>query len=538
MTPNRTVPRLGRTLAALLALVAMAAPASGQEYPGPSPQYWPVGGEFENGRAPDFFWIERPAPRIGATTFDGNRSTWSFRVDANKVRAPVYAPPGSLVSLSIRTLSGDPAQVVSLRDGAGEPLVFEVQRASARRVVLAPIPAGPDGGLEVVVEGLNGGSGTYQLVATSARDPAGFSEPERLDSWAPGQVVLCAEAGTDFAFLERLLGVDVRDEEYGAALVDLGVGGIEAARFMAMLLAGVGCAEPNALAEFPEGSLSSRLFLGSQFGREEYLDQRGLRSVRARQAHRRENGAGVVVAVLDTGIDPVHPVFADRLVPGFDLVDLVDQDGGPWERRDGLNQDGQGAPDDGFGHGTAVAGLVLAAAPEALIMPVRVLDTEGRGTAAEVAIEIRRAVDAGAHVINLSLGTDTFSVVLSDAVAYAHDHGVVVVAAAGNDGDKNGVEYPASERGVVAVTALGAAGRRTRFANGNRRTTTVAAPGTALVTTYPGGRWAKATGTSFATALASGGAALAIGAGRRSTAPAVVRHMTRRWKLDLLRLAR
>ena len=157
-------------------------------------------------------------------------------------------------------------------------------------------------------------------------------------------------------------------------------------------------------------------------------DQWALKRVGAEAAWKAGRGAGQVIAVIDSGVDLGHEDLAGKLVPGWDFVEDDDD------------------PQDGYGHGTHVAGIAAAAsgngigvagvAPDAKIMPVRVLDGDGRGTLADVIDGIRWAVDHGATVINLSVGGTGQAVLgpgFDDAVREAWDRGVVCVVAAGND---------------------------------------------------------------------------------------------------------
>src|SRR4051794_27500909 len=143
-------------------------------------------------------------------------------------------------------------------------------------------------------------------------------------------------------------------------------------------------------------------------------------------------GAGATIAIVDTGVDLNHPDLRDKLLPGVDLV--TDETCTP------------GAQDLN-GHGTHVAGIAAAAtnngigvagtAPQAKVMPVRVLNAAGAGTTEDISAGIRWAADHGAQVVNLSLGADVSIPLLdlsgiSPAVDYAFAHGAVVVAAAGN----------------------------------------------------------------------------------------------------------
>lgn len=157
----------------------------------------------------------------------------------------------------------------------------------------------------------------------------------------------------------------------------------------------------------------------------------GLQKVRAETAWSAGTGKGVTVAVVDSGVDPDHEDLRANIVPGYDFV----------------AQDGD--PRDEEGHGTHVAGIVAAVAnngigvagvaPNAKIMPVRVLDSEGSGSLSDIEAGVRWAVEHGAKVVNLSLGSDVLIEFLSggtltDAVNYAWSKGVIAVISAGNEG--------------------------------------------------------------------------------------------------------
>ena len=253
----------------------------------------------------------------------------------------------------------------------------------------------------------------------------------------------------------------------------------------------------------PEGSGFAGGVLGSWFGRADFLRQNAVRAIKARSAHDFATGAGVIVAVLDTGVDSTHALFTDppgRVLVGWDFVDL-DEDASE-DEGNGIDDDGDGHKDEGYGHGTTVAGLVLLAAPAAKILPVRVLDDEGVGTAGRIAAGIRYAIDAGAHVVNLSLGGRGDSPAIRAALDEAMASGVVVVAASGNtrarrEGAPPDMHFPASVLGVIAAT--GRVGRE-----GD-----VWAPSVGLAGPYPSDRWFRGNGTSYSCALVSGGAALA-----------------------------
>ncbi|MGE0710083.1 MAG: S8 family serine peptidase [Planctomycetota bacterium] len=206
----------------------------------------------------------------------------------------------------------------------------------------------------------------------------------------------------------------------------------------------------------------------------------------------------VVVAVLDTGADTAHPDLANRLVPGFDFVNNT------------------ATMSDDNGHGTAMCGIVAAegqnnlgvagVAMNARVMPVKVADSQGQASVADVVAGIDYAIQQNARVINLSLGAPVGSAVLEAAVNRALTAGVVVVASAGNDPVHHEV-FPAAYPGVISATALqpdGKLGYDAVLAEGVE----VGAPGEKVVTTLPGDVYGFVTGSSAAAAFTSGVAAL------------------------------
>jgi subtilisin family serine protease len=172
----------------------------------------------------------------------------------------------------------------------------------------------------------------------------------------------------------------------------------------------------------------------------EYDEQSAMLQMRCAEAHALATGTPLVVAVIDTGIQLNHPLFADRIAPGgWDYI--LDIAGGA-DVPNGIDDDGDTSIDEGAGHGSHVAGLVALADPNALILPMRVLDSEGNGTAFLISMAIHDAVDLGATVINLSLSTRTPCAVIAEALAYAEYEGVTVVTSAGNAGV--GTMFPGS----------------------------------------------------------------------------------------------
>jgi type VII secretion-associated serine protease mycosin len=230
-----------------------------------------------------------------------------------------------------------------------------------------------------------------------------------------------------------------------------------------------------------------------------------LSPLQAQEAWRYSTGAGVVVAVLDSGVDAGHPDLAGRVLPGRDYVDG--------------STDGRTDP---VGHGTTVASLIagggdpaVGLAPEATILPVRVLDEQNRyRQAATVADGVRWAVDQGAQVINLSLGGARDSAALSGALEYAMANDVVVIACTGNltgaAEEYREVWYPAREPGVVAVAGLTYpdGGEASHWPASLAGPETVLAAPAVLTGAQAGGDYREVQGTSFSAAVVSAAAAL------------------------------
>ncbi|MFI5755791.1 type VII secretion-associated serine protease mycosin [Streptomyces sp. NPDC051569] len=235
------------------------------------------------------------------------------------------------------------------------------------------------------------------------------------------------------------------------------------------------------------------------------------------QAWRTAQGKGVTVAVLDTGVDGDHPDLEGQVLPGKDLVGFGAVSGDRSWARHGTAMAGIIA---GHGHGSERTEGVLGIAPEAKILPVRVI-LEGTDPArakartsrgGALADGIRWAADHGADVINLSLGDDSESAHPEpgedEAVQYALAKGAVVVASAGNSGEKGDhISYPAAYPGVIAVTAVDRYGTHAPFST-RRWYATVSAPGVDVVIADPDRHYYEGWGTSAAAAFVSGAVAL------------------------------
>jgi hypothetical protein len=232
----------------------------------------------------------------------------------------------------------------------------------------------------------------------------------------------------------------------------------------------------------------------------EFGNQWGLEKMMVPEAWNVTTGSpSVIVAILDTGVDAHHPDLIHRTVNGYDFV----------HRQEGI-------PEDDHGHGTQMAGIIAGEGQNGTgitgvnwngrVMPVKVLDASGVGTVADVAEGLIYATEHGAQVINMSFGGYGYSEMLNDAIQYAHQRNVVLVAGAGND-NTDSPAYPAAYPNVLAVTATGPEDQKWPGANfGNH--VSLAAPGIGILTTASNGGYLFGTGTSHAAAMVSGVAAL------------------------------
>lgn len=210
-------------------------------------------------------------------------------------------------------------------------------------------------------------------------------------------------------------------------------------------------------------------------------------------------GQGVVIAVVDSGVAVNHPYLQGSLTS-------VRRNFVAGRAPDDVSDVPDGALNKKVGHGTFIAGLIRMVAPNAQIMPVRVLNGDAMGTADQVAAGVRFAADNGANVINLSMGTMSAPSVLKDAVNYAVGKNIVVVASVGNN-NLASITNPGLYGNVLSVTATDDNDRKAVFSN-YKSEVDVSAPGVNLYSTYWDGTWTWGTGTSFSAALVTGEAAL------------------------------
>ncbi|MFJ5612292.1 type VII secretion-associated serine protease mycosin [Streptomyces sp. NPDC093221] len=242
-----------------------------------------------------------------------------------------------------------------------------------------------------------------------------------------------------------------------------------------------------------------------------------LSALHAESAWRTSQGAGVTVAVLDTGVDATHPDLTGQVLTGKDMVGFG---AGRGDRSWARHGTGMAAIIAGHGHGPGHDSGVMGIAPKAKILPVRVIleDKDPQRSKARTSKGnalpdgIRWAVDHGADVINLSLGDDSATAAPvaaeDEAIRYALGKGVVVVASAGNGGEEaDRSSYPAAYPGVIAVAAVDRNGQHAAFST-RRWYASVSAPGVDVVIADPDRTYYEGWGTSAASAYVSGAAAL------------------------------
>jgi len=201
-------------------------------------------------------------------------------------------------------------------------------------------------------------------------------------------------------------------------------------------------------------------------------------------------GKGVTIAILDSGVSP-HSTFGQGRVQHIDI---------------GMGKNGTSESD---GHATAVAALAaggspgaMGVAPGANLLSIRVTNSEGTSDIFTLAQGIQAAVDAGAQIINISLGSYNDSAVLSRMIAYATEHGSVIVASAGND-QATQMTWPAADPRVISVGSVDGAGQQPTFSNSGENLT-ASAPGLGLNTAWPGNQIVSFDGTSGSAPLMSG----------------------------------
>ena len=278
--------------------------------------------------------------------------------------------------------------------------------------------------------------------------------------------------------------------------------------------------ESNWSAHAANGQTGSLWVTDIGIGATQYHDQYAGQLLGISQAHTRSQGQGVVVAIIDSGIDLTHEAVQGPLAVW--QWDFVQGDATPYEEGDGIDNDNDGVVDDGMGHGTYISSLIRLVAPQAKLMHLRVLDDEGQSTAFMVALAIDSAIAHGANIINVSASTEFNSAALAESVVRATQAGAIVVAAMGNAATQLPaiLQYPAGLNQTYAVCATDHNDLKAGFSNWGE-VADFSAPGASLMSSggqhspltsilgaVPGEGYAHWSGTSLSTAMLTGAAAL------------------------------
>jgi subtilisin family serine protease len=251
----------------------------------------------------------------------------------------------------------------------------------------------------------------------------------------------------------------------------------------------------------------------------------------------RISGTGIV-AVIDTGVDVNHPVLQPVLLAGYDFtrnqpgasewldvsgmrngyVDTQSQQPAYVQQSTAAVLDQStaavldGGPYSAFGHGTMTTGLVHLVAPKAKILPLKAFTSNGTGYLSNIVAALYYAVQHHANVVNMSFDLTSSSPSLTQAVTYANKAGVVLVAAAGNESTSAPVYPAALNNYVVGIASTTNWDSRSSFSNYGATDVWIAAPGENIISTFPGGTYASASGTSFSSPMVAGAVSLMLSA--------------------------
>jgi len=266
-----------------------------------------------------------------------------------------------------------------------------------------------------------------------------------------------------------------------------------------------------------------------------YANQPAAHIVRVQDAQSTFQVTGTgIVADIDTGVDPNHPALQPVLLPGYDFTrnqpggsEMTDFTGAPpaggATNFAQVNQSTAAVLDQStaavldtnpqfaaFGHGTMVMGIIHLTAPTAYLLPLKAFSSSGTGFLSDILRAAYYAVQNGARVINMSFDTTTYSLEFSKVMDYARQNQVICAASAGNDGMQE-IVYPAAfQQDVMGVASTGYTDTRSSFSNYGNAIVWVAAPGEAIVSTFPFSTYAASWGTSFSTPFVSGAGALLL----------------------------
>jgi subtilisin family serine protease len=376
-----------------------------------------------------------------------------------------------------------------------------------------------------------------------------------LTAWAgPDRVIVETPSGVRVDSFAALVGGKVERSIPGTNFYLLSVP--SAAALPHDALAGVSSIQLNDIVSIRQTGFTSILQTSATKPADWYSAQPAMKLVEADKAAAIATGRGIVIADINARVDYRHPALIGHLTGGYDFVadmnganaslnqsssSFLDQSGAAFLDQSGaafLDQSTAGFLDQStasfldessasfldmtspaHGHGTFCAGLLAALAPDAMIMPLRAFDDSGNTDAFTIARAIRYAAMNGANVINMSFGMDSDYRVVEDAIKFATDRGITVVASAGN-ADSSVGQFPADFGKVLAIAATDLMDRKAPFSNYGRDIA-VDAPGMNIISAYPCGYYAIASGTSFSAPFVSAEAALLLSASTKDADKAI-----------------
>ncbi len=263
-----------------------------------------------------------------------------------------------------------------------------------------------------------------------------------------------------------------------------------------------------------------------------YKTQPLLTLIHSQAALSYSRGHGIIVADINSIVDYSHPALSSHLTSGYDFVnskpngetslnqsssEFLDQSSSEFldqSSSEFLDQSSSEFLDNtqfltlnpAYSHGTLCAGIIAVMAPDAMIMPLRAFDDQGSSDAYMIAKAIRYAARHGADVINMSFGSPTDSNVIKNAIDFAKNRGVIVIASAGNNNSST-PQYPAAYSTVISVSASDIADTKASFSNYGSFVN-VDAPGVHVISAFPGNLYSIVSGTSFAAPMVAAEVAL------------------------------
>ncbi|NMF00828.1 S8 family peptidase [Aneurinibacillus aneurinilyticus] len=225
-----------------------------------------------------------------------------------------------------------------------------------------------------------------------------------------------------------------------------------------------------------------------------------IQAVHAPAVWPKSTGKGIRVGVLDTGIAYSHPALRGHVAGGYNIISGT-----------------QNFMDDN-GHGTHVSGIIAArkpgrlygVSPDVALYGIKVMDRDGNGRISDIIKGIEWAIDNNIQILNMSIGSNTHNAALEYATRRAHQKGIILVASAGNDGERGGaIDYPARFPWVISVGAVDRDMKRASFSSTGDGID-IMAPGVGIRSAWKGGGYKVESGTSMAAPHVSGGAALIL----------------------------